>query len=49
MIAPVTYMWRPIFKPDTSLKLDGIEHRTSFRQHDMSDEARMRDIDECEE
>ncbi|KAF7804937.1 Ribonucleases P/MRP protein subunit POP1 [Senna tora] len=45
VIAPVTYMWQP---QDTSLKLGGVEHRTTFRQHDMNDEASTYDIDECD-
>ncbi|XP_028770268.1 uncharacterized protein LOC114727720 isoform X2 [Neltuma alba] len=47
VIAPVTYMWRPVSNQDVSLELD-VEHRTSFRQHDMSDQTSKREIDECE-
>ncbi|KAK4279855.1 hypothetical protein QN277_011562 [Acacia crassicarpa] len=48
VIAPVTYMWRPVFSQDMSLKLDGVEHRTSFRKCRMNDETSMHDIDECD-
>ena len=36
MVAPVTYMWRPVFSQEMNLKLDAVdlEHRAtaSFRQ-----------------
>ncbi|KAJ1411574.1 Ribonuclease P/MRP, subunit POP1 [Sesbania bispinosa] len=44
-IAPVTYIWRPTFQRNMSSDLDGRNHHSSFRQHDISDEPIKHDVD----